>query len=602
MSAVLFALAACTGEGPPPPAPSPAPAPPAPLGDAVASYVVSFPSPATHRVEVELTTRCAGDGVVLWMPVWTPGSYLVREFSRHVEGVTGGDGVEKLAKNRWRVRCAGDAPVVVRYRVNAQILSVRESYVDDRLGVLNGAATFLFPDGTTGPYDVRLALPEGWTGAATPLPPHPDGGALAYRADLDTVIDAPIVLGTPIERPFEVAGVPHRLVTVGEPGPWDADRAAREVETVAEEVAAFWGGPLPYRSYDFLAVLAQERGGGLEHLDGTLLVVSRWSQARPDDRASLLSLVAHEHFHAWNVKRLRPEGLGPFDYEREVYTPLLWVAEGVTSYYDDLLVARAGLVDEDAYLARMSDNVEDVQGTPGRLVEPVSEASLDAWTEHYRPDDDSTNRSVDYYTKGAVVGWLLDAEVRRATDDRASLDDVMRRLYALGRPIRPEDVRAVAAEVAGRDLGPFFDRYVDGTEELDYGPALQWWGLAWKEPPDPPDGAPVPGWLGLSTATRDGKLVVTEVKRGTPAWDAGLSPSDELLAIDGFRLAGDLDARLAQLGEARAIELLLARRGVVRTLPVTLGRAPDRTWELEVDPGASPQAARRRAAWLAHQP
>ena len=328
------------------------------------------------------------------------------------------------------------------------------------------------------------------------------------------------------------------------------------------------------------------------------MTITPWHQVLRRDRLRWLGLVAHEHFHTWNIKRLRPRGLGPFDYEREVYTPSLWIAEGLTSYYDDLLLVRAGLMKESEYLDKLGANIAAVQGRPGRLVQPLAQASFDAWIKHYRQDENSVNSSVSYYTKGAVVGWLLDAEIRRATGGRASLDHVMRAAFERFRAegFAPDEFRALASEVAGTDLGPFFARTVDTAVELDFGGALQWWGLRFAPTAGRRGDDPVPGYLG---ATIDGGNLVQSVHRGTPAWDAGLAVGDEVIALDGARIdPGAIDWHLERRGAGHEGTLLVARRGRMVQVPLTLGEEPGRSWEVQIDPGASPQADRRRRAWL----
>ncbi|HWM86483.1 MAG TPA: hypothetical protein VNO33_11610, partial [Kofleriaceae bacterium] len=417
---LLLPIAACDprGEKPAPPADAAPAAPTAkraplalPAGGAVA-HRLSFAEARNRYVDIESVFPTGGAAALdLMMAVWTPGSYLVREYSRHIEALAASapDGarlsVEKTRKNRWRVKTGGAASVTVRYRLYAPEMTVRTNWVSDDMAMLNGAATFLVPVGQLRrPHDVAFELPQGWKTSITALPPHPGGQPHRYLApDYDTLVDSPVLLGNPVVRQFEVAGVRHRLAEIGDTGMWEPDRAARDVTRLVEAQRAFWG-QLPYRSYDFLTVLVDGPGGGLEHLDSTLLISSPWAMRRAHDYARWLSVVSHEFFHAWNVKRLRPAELGPFDYENEVYTRSLWVAEGVTSYYADLLVERAGLIDRDEYLAALSGHIRDVETGPGREVTPVSRASFDAWIKFYRPDENTHNMTVDYYSKGAVVG------------------------------------------------------------------------------------------------------------------------------------------------------------------------------------------------------
>lgn len=597
-------LVACGSEPAPQVVVEPAPPAVEPVGE-VPRYVLSFPEPHTHYLEVDATLPASGP-LELMMAVWTPGSYLVREYAQHVEGVTasGPSGplpIRKTAKNRWLVEPGDAASVAFSYRVYARRLSVQGNFVDADMAVLNGAPTFIVPVGV-GAVDVLVE--PAWPGVATALPPHPDGDPHHFRApDLDALIDTPVVMGTLQRHAFAVHGVPHELVNLGGDGRWDQERSARDVARIVETQIAFWGA-IPYDRYLFLNAIA-EAGGGLEHEHSTLMITSRWATGSVDAYRGWLGLVSHEFFHTWNVKRLRPVGLGPFDYEREVHTPSLWVAEGLTSYYDDLLLRRAGLVDDKGYLKLLSKQIRSVEETPGREVQALSEASFDAWIKFYRKDENRPNTTISYYRKGAVVGWLLDAEIRRASDGARTLDGVLRALWAeRDEPYTPERFRAVASEVAGTDLGPWLAHAVDGTGALDFEPALAWFGLRFAEQEEPSGDDPLgtdpePGWLGLHTGHDGGRLVVRQVRRGTPGYDAGVNVGDELVALDGFRIGPrSWDELRAQVPPGSSAELLVSRRGRLRTLAVELGAEPDASWSLEVDPDAEPAAKARRERWL----
>lgn len=572
-------------------------------------YELSFPEVQAHLVSVEATIPTEGaEAVELMMATWTPGSYQIRDYARNVQGIDSPTGdVAKVAKNRWRVQANGADAVVVSYQIYARELSVRANFVDRDLGVLNGAATFLVrADALDRPIEVSLEPPPSWPDVATALDPV-EGRPQTWRArSYDELVDTPIVAGELARYPFPIEGVPHELVNWGEAGVWDGARSAKDVETLARQHVAFWG-TLPYDRYLFLNVLA-ESSGGLEHGRSTLMLASRWRTHDDDDYRKWLGLVSHEFFHTWNVKRLRPVELGPFDYEREVLTENLWIAEGFTAYYDDLLLARAGLIDEGEWVRRMAENVRDLQGTPGRQVHPLSETSRDAWIKYYRSDENTGNSTISYYTKGAVVAWLLDAEIRTATADTASLDDVMRTAYARfsgERGYTSAQFREVASEVARTDLGPWFARAVDSTEELAYEPALDWFGLRFApipaavpvegETPDASD-QDVPGWAGLELAGDR----VSAVRVDTPAWHAGINVDDELLGIDGFRVTGaGWSAALARKAPGDTVQVLVNRRGRLTTIPVTLSEAPDKAFELEIDAEARPQAAEHRRRLLA---
>ncbi len=568
-------------------------------------YTLSFTAPQTHYVEVAAEVPTGGSAhVELMMAVWTPGSYLVREYSRHVEAVTatGEDGrarvVEKTEKNRWRVAAAGGRSVNVRYRVYGREMSVRTNWIDAGFALINGAPTFMtLADGTARPHEVSINLPQGWRRSLTGLPAMA-GGDHRYRApDYDTLVDSPFLLGNPTVYEFAVDGKPHYLANEGESGLFDGQKAAKDLEAIVREQRRFWGS-LPYDKYLFLNILTgSEPGGGLEHLNSTVLITSRFTTRTRRSYLSWLELASHELFHAWNVKRLRPVELGPFDYENEVHTKSLWMAEGVTDYYGELLVHRADLSTRDEYLENLSSHIEVVQMAPGRLVQSAELASFDAWIKYYRPDENSPNVSISYYEKGLVIAFLLDARIRSATKGARSLDDVMRGAYAKyagPRGFTPAEFRAVAEQVAGTSLASFWTTAVEGTAELDYGEALKAYGLRFR--------ATTPStraYLGANTRNDNGRLVVSQVRRGTPAFEAGLNVDDEILAIDEFRVRADqLTTRLEQYKPEDKVTFLVARRERLHRVDVRLGAEPPRQWRLEIDPEASEEQVRQRERWL----
>lgn len=537
------------------------------------------------------------------MAVWTPGSYLVREYERNVEAVAaaGSAGralaVDKSAKNRWRVATGGEPRITVTYRVYAREMSVRTNWVDAGFAFLTGAPTFLTlaSDGPR-PHEVIITPAPGWKQSFTGLPPMPGGPHRYVAPDYDTLVDSPILVGNPSVHEFTVDGRRHYLVNEGEAGVFDGARAARDLQAIVEAHRRMWGA-LPYDRY-LLFNLLTEAGGGLEHANSAVIMASRWTTRTRRQYLNWLELASHELFHAWNVKRLRPVELGPFDYENEVHTRSLWVVEGVTDYYGDLLVHRAGLSSREEYLDSLSSKIEELQTTPGRTVQSAEAASFDAWVKYYRPDENTPNVAISYYVKGAVLAFVLDAKIRRHTAGARSLDDVMRQAYAKyagTRGYTPGEFRAVAEQVAGVDLEAFWAALVGGTAEVDYGEALEAFGLRFR-----PAGEAAPrAWLGAAARNDGGRLVVTEVRRDTPAQAAGLNVDDEILAIDDFRVRADrLESRLEQYRPGDRVSLLVARRDQLVRLELTFGAEPARSWRLEADPGASPAQAGLAAAWL----
>jgi len=571
-------------------------------------YTLSFPAPHTHYMEVTAVVPTGGRPAVdLMMAVWTPGSYMVREYSRNVEAVSaaGPDGrsmpVEKTDKNRWRVATGGARTATVKYRLYAREMSVRTNWVEADFAMINGAPTFItLADGVARPHEVVIEPARGWRVSMTALP-EMAGGAHRYRAqDFDTLVDSPIVVGNPAVYEFTVDSKRHYLVNVGEAGIFDGARAAKDLETIVRAHLRMWGS-LPYDRYVFMNMLTsvpgQIPGGGLEHKNSTMLMAGRWATRTRPSYLAWLELASHEFFHAWNGKRLRPVELGPFNYEEEVFTRGLWMVEGVTDYYAELLVHRAGLSSEAEYLDALANKIEELQTTPGRGVQPVDLASFDAWIKYYRPDENSPNASISYYTKGAVLAFLLDAKIRRATAGAKSLDDVMRaafQKYSGQRGYTPDELRAVAEQASGVDLRSFWSNGVQGTVELDYSEALDTMGLRFRSSGERQGRV----WLGATTRNDGGRLLVTQVRRETPADAAGLNVDDEILAIDDFRVRADqLNARLDQYIPGDTVALLVARRDQLMRLELKFGIEPPRDWRLETNPGAS-DARQRRAQWL----
>lgn len=568
-------------------------------------FTVSMPRPFTHMLEVEMRLRLeeARPQLDLVMPVWTPGSYLIREYARHVQDFTAEAEGRPLAwrkvnKNTWRIDTDSLRAITVRYRVYANELSVRTNELNDRHAFWNNAALLMYIDGhLDAPATLRI-VPYGNWKIATGLPPV-EGTPNAFRAEnFDILYDSPVLAGDFRTLEFRVRGVPHRIVIDGD-GNYDAERMRRDVQKIVEAAAEMMGD-IPYRDYTFLLILAPSGGGGLEHLNSTALIWRRFGFRPEKDYRDFLSLVAHEFFHLWNVKRIRPDALGPFDYTRENYTKLLWVAEGLTSYYENILLLRAGLISDRDYREMLADAIKSLQNTPGRLVMSVEEASFDAWIKYYRRDENSINSQVSYYDKGALLGVLLDLEIGRASAGRRSLDDVMRYLYAefyrKGRNYTPEDFQAACEKMASRSLDEFFRRYVRGRDELPYNSFLEAAGLRLevKRSSNEPR-----AYLGAQLAQEGDRLIVRTVRAGTPAYDQGLNAGDQIVALDGKRVTLEsFNARLEERKPGEKIRLTIFRADDLRTLEVALGAAPED--EYKIVPVTAPSDAQRQIyrAWL----
>jgi predicted metalloprotease with PDZ domain len=457
------------------------------------SYTLTVSQPATHLVRVELTVPAGDrDMVELMMPVWSPGFYRVEDYAGKVLDLSARapDGtplvVEHPRPNRWTVRSGGRPSVRVSYQVACEQRSVTTNWVGDSLAVLNGAPTFVtLAEQARRPQDVRLVLPAGWT-ATTALAAAPDSQALHYRApDYDALVDSPILAGFLSVHQFTVDSSVHYLVDAGEVGGWDGARAAEDLQRIATVTVGMFGGP-PFRQYYFLNVF-RRGGGGLEHSASTLLTSNAARVATAAGYHGWLEFVSHEYFHAFNVKRLRPVELGPFDYERPPVTGSLWMAEGFTSYYGNLALPRAGIGDAAAYLASLSSTIRSLQRQPGRRLQTVEQSSREVWSNSLSGVNPDSN-TVSYYVKGEVIAFLLDARVRHATNGVKSLDDVMRlayQRYSGAHGFTEAEFAQTAGEVAGVDLTDWFRLATASTEELDYAEALEWFGLRFGSAGDP---------------------------------------------------------------------------------------------------------------------
>ncbi|HEY7291802.1 MAG TPA: hypothetical protein VH583_18330 [Vicinamibacterales bacterium] len=456
------------------------------------SYVVRIPAPESHEIVVQASVPAAGHrSLDLMMPTWSPGYYRVEDYAANVRDLTAQapDGatldVQKTNGNHWTVVTHGAPVVRLAYRVFCHQRSVTTNDVDADYGVFNGAPTFItIAEKIRRRHDVQIELPKDWTAAMTGLD-NVAGNPNHFRAvDYETLVDSPIVAGKLGIRSFDVAGKKHFVVSAGDTDGWDGDRATRDLQTFVEECHRFWGF-LPYEKYVFL-LLFRPGGGGLEHRNSNLSTVLAKPRPRADGtpapqnvRWPSLGLEAHEYFHLFNVKRLRPVELGPFDFERAPKTGSLWIAEGVTSYYSGLLMTRAGLQTPDEYLVSLSALIGGLQTSPGRLLQSVERSSLEVW-ENSNSGVNPNGGTVSYYNKGNVLGLLLDAKIRRATDGRKSFDNVMRlayQRYGGPRGYTPDQFRQTAEEVAGVDLRRWFTSAVSSTEELDYSDLLDWYGL-----------------------------------------------------------------------------------------------------------------------------
>lgn len=575
-------------------------------------YRLSMPEPHTHLFQVEVRVEGVEEPVALVMPAWTPGSYLIREFARNVQWLHAEDGAgrtlawRKEDKLTWRVEAPEDGRLRVRYAVYAHELSVRTSHLDASHGSVNGASVFLYVAGRERePLLLEVDAPEGWR-TTTGLAPteRPD---VFRAADYDELVDSPLEIGTHPVVEWESEGRRHRYAVWGR-GNYDLDRLVEDTAKVVSATRELFGGPLPYDHYTFILHVVPGQYGGLEHRDSTSLIVDRWGfRGREYEKA--IALVAHELFHAWNGKRIRPEPLGPFDYTRENYTRGLWVVEGFTTYYTEVVLRRAGILSPQRFLERLGDAISSYLATPGRLRQTLEESSFDTWIRFYRPDENAPNALISYYQKGMLVAMLLDLRIREATENRRSLDDVLRLLWErygerdVGLP--EAGIEALAEEVCGERLDDFFAKHLRSTEELDFAPHLRIAGLELvpTASASAAAGAPPSPVLGLRLKEEGGRTLVTHVLADTSAYRAGVGAGDELLALDGLRVsARDLPARIQERREGEEVALTLFRRDELLTFLLTVEhRAPPRVALRRAAP-ATPMQTAVYETWLGVHP
>lgn len=547
------------------------------------SFTVSMSKPHTHLLEVEMRVRAdkLSNTTDLVMPVWTPGSYLIREYARHVLDFNAKDANgnalkwSKINKNTWRVETGNLKELVATYRVYSNELTVRTSELNDQHGYWNNAALLMYPNGQLkSPSTVRV-VPFGNWRVATALPAM-EGKTNVFRAeDFDELYDSPFEVSDFKEITFEAKGAKHRIAITGY-GNYDEAKIRNDVKRIVEVTADIFGS-VPYKDYLFILHLRTTARGGLEHKNSTVLGARTFSFSTNMGHVNFLSLVAHEYFHLWNVKRIRPDALGPFDYTQENYTKLLWVAEGITSYYDNLLVRRAGFMTERQFLNLLASSIQSLQNRPGRFQTSLEEASMDAWIKGYRPDENSINREISYYDKGAIVSTLLDLEIRSSTKGEKSLDDVMRFLYenyALkNRNYTPEDFQKACEMIAGKSLEKFFDSYVRGKDEIDYDSFLNSAGLRLdKFGGQPQNRLKETAYFGANLAQEGEHLLVRSVPAGTPAYEQGINSGDQIIALDGYRVnLQDFNSRIAEKKPDDKIVLSVFRFDQLRTFEIKLG-------------------------------
>jgi predicted metalloprotease with PDZ domain len=572
---------------------------------AAVQYTIVPKDLAGHLFNVSLTVAAPDpEGQVLALPAWIPGSYMIREFARNIVRIraeSGGQPVElvKLDKHTWRAAPAA-GPLTLHYEVYAWDLSVRAAHLDQSHGFFNGTSVFLRVLGQEAtPHQVDIQRPghpaaSSWR-VATSLP---ELGAKRYgfgtyiAGDYDELVDHPVEMGDFVLGGFKSHGIQHDIVVTGRVPNLDMERLQQDLKAICDTQIAFFEPKTkkaPMDRYVFLTMAVGDGYGGLEHRASTALICARAdlpttaapkTAERSEGYVTFLGLCSHEYFHTWNVKRIKPAVFAPYDLQVETYTPLLWLFEGLTSYYDDLMLVRSGIISEAAYFKLLGKTVASVLRGSGRTKQSVAESSFDAWTKYYRQDENAPNAIISYYTKGSLVGLAFDLTIRAKTGGAKSLDDVMRALWerygrdfyagkpGSGRGVTEKEVEALFDEVSGVRLKAMFDRYVRGTEDIPLAKLYAPFGIKLSD--DRKNAKPSLD-AGIGRDPLGAKL--TQVHEGGPAHQAGLSAGDVVIAIDGLRANGNppnLDQLFARYRVGDTVTVHAFRRDELLSFEVTL--------------------------------
>ncbi|TKC04473.1 M61 family metallopeptidase [Pedobacter frigoris] len=570
------------------------------------NFEASFTEPQAHYVEMEMNiSGLSKEYIDVKMPVWAPGSYLVREFAKNIEGFTASANgkpvrFEKVRKNAWRIYSAKAANVKINYRVYAFEVSVRTSFIDDSHAFLSSTGIFLYPDGMLKqPSTVKIKPFKGWEKVSTGLEPVAGQPFTYTAANFDVLFDSPIEVGNQDIFEFTASGVKHEVAMFGG-GNYDKEKLKVDMAKIVDHATAIYGEN-PNKHYTFIVHNFFTGGGGLEHLNSTVLGASRNGYSDIKAYKGFLNLVAHEYYHLWNVKRLRPVALGPFDYDNENYTTSLWVAEGFTSYYENKLMYRSGFFTDQETAQNLATAITNVVNTPGAKIQTVAEASYDAWIKSYRPNENSNNATISYYSKGEVVGMLMDIEIANATKGAKNLDDVMKAMYdeyykKLGRGYTDAEFKTMVEKISGISFTNFWKTYVNGTDPIDY---VKYFGYAGIKVTNEHAGKNVP-YLGLATKKLEGRVMITAVSRNSGSWIGGLNVNDEIISVDGNPVEAAVDKMPAITGKnvGDSVTFTIRRDGIVKDITIKLLAATSVKLTATVDENATDLQKAVRKGWL----
>ena len=557
------------------------------------NYSVSFSKVKSHYVTVDIEFDATNKAYVDFkVPVWTPGSYKVREFSNAFENISANNlEIKRLNKNTWRIFTDGQSQVSLSYDVYCFTVSVRQSYADEYYAFLHGVSVFGYLEGYENEQILLTIYPnDNWANVEVSLPKIKSSKHSYRCSNYDLLGDSPIAIGNFDTIDYTSGDVTHKIVMIGE-GNYDLNKVMEDFKKISDTQIEMMGSH-PSSQYVHFIYNVSQGGGGLEHANSQTSMMPRWNYSNPNKYRSFLGLIAHEYFHLWNIKRIRPKELGPFDYDKEVYSEMLWIAEGITSYYDDITLLRMGAYSKEEYLKIITSQMSRLENSPGKTVMSLAHSSLLAWVKAYLPNEESSNKTISYYNKGMIVAVLLDLEIRSTSN--YSLDDVMRKLYAnfylkKNRGFTYDEFVDVCSSIAGKDMSIFLNEIVYSLNPINYDIFMKF-GLdltidkSYSTKP----------WSGISTELNRNRIIVTNIISNSPGVESGLSVNDEIIALDDWRLKVKFEDYLSYYSIGERIKLVYSRDGKMQTTHLRLLSNPTINFNLSV----AEQTNKKLLSWL----
>ena len=567
-------------------------------------YAVSMENPNNHYFHIVLNYSTSGEkSVQLKMPVWTPGYYMIMDYPKNLINfnVTGSSGNKliwkKSSKNCWEINTESEKSVRVTYDIFAFRTSVADSFLDDGRGFISPTGIFMYPEGEKDhPVIVSIIPYEKFGEISTGLDPVPGRKNTFYAAGFDVLYDCPILAGNQEILRFETGGIPYTIAAENL-GKIERKKLIEDYRKIVETSTSLIG-EIPYKHYTF--IMMNKGMGGLEHTNSMAVFSNRLDIGSSELSGGWLSFIAHEFFHLYNVKTIRPIALGPFDYDRENYTDMLWFSEGVTSYYENLILNRAGLFTMEDVFRELKISISNYENIPGHLFQSVAESGFDSWMLFFNRSENASNTTISYYDKGCAIGMFLDLAIRHKSGNNRSLDDVMRTLYkvyykGLNRGFTNAEFREVCEKTAEASLAEIFDVYIPTTAEIDYSKYLAYAGLSIDAEPVETPGT----WIGTNTRDEGGNLVISRVEWNSPAYNAGLSPNDIIKEINGEKATAELLNNILSSGNpGDKISITISHRDITNNVEVMLGRKTIKSFEIKLLPNPSPEQIAILNNWL----